>query len=197
MYAKKWEKKRRDPEKFQRNPRQFSSPDRLWIHKHLREPVLDVGCGTCQDAEPFKGYVGIDVTRSFLRAAHFTFGVSDIVRADARHLPFRDKMFETSFSKDVLVHYPQEEGTRVIWEMLRVSRATYIAWGVEEPERVEKLAKRGLRPVGIYNFMPGKPVLFKNVKGFYYNRYDLAQLEKHFEVIPVGGGTSITLIKPL
>lgn len=197
MYAKKWEKKRQHPEKFQRNPCQSSNSDRLWLHKHLREPVLDVGCGTCQDAESFKDYVGLDITRSFLRAAHFTFGVSEVIRGDARRLPFRDKVFETTFSKDVLVHYPQEEGMKIIWEMIRVGRRTYVAWGLEHPERVDELAKRGLRPEGIYNFIPGKPVRFKNVKGFHYNRYDLTQLEKHFKIIPVGDGTSITFIKPL
>jgi len=153
--------------------------DRSWLHQHLKEPVLDVGCGTCLDACGFTRYVGVDITKSFLKEAHFTYQVANVSRCDARQLPFKDKAFQSAFSKGLLLHYLQKEGTKIIWEMLRVSKETYVAWGFG----VEAFNK-GVSYLPSYN-----PLTSKSPEGFYYNRYDLKELEKHFRIEPVEGTT--------
>lgn len=185
VYAHRWASTIKNIEEWHRDESQREHPDRLWIHKYAKEPVLDVGCGTCLSAEPFKDYVGIDVTRAFLEVAHLSYGVKNVIRCDAQYLPFKDKVFETAFSKGLLLHYLQKVAIKIIWEMLRVSKTTIIAWGIVKWSPHKRV-----------NYLPSyKPFISMRSSGFYYNRHDLAELEKHFEVILVGEGTSITIIE--
>lgn len=190
-YANLWTTTIKNVKTWHRCTKQKRHPDRLWIHKHVKEPVLDVGCGTCLDAKTFDKYVGVDVTRIFLKSAHSLYGVSHIIRCDARFLPFKDKTFETAYSKGLLLHYLQEEGMKIISEMLRVSNVTVIAWGII------KWAKKQILPARrVHNYLPSNdPFVSACLEGFYYNRYDLAELQKRFEVTFIGKGTSITIIE--
>lgn len=183
-YAQKWaglvKNRQADSQEWQRTQSQRRHPDRVWLHKHVKGLVLDVGCGTGLDAKAFRVYVGADVTLPFLKAAHFRHKVANVVRCDGRYLPFRDKVFPTAFSKGLLLHYPQREGVKIIYELLRVSKTTYISWGA----------------LGGINYTPSnRPIIKKSPKGFFYNRYDLNELEKHFKIIPIKEGISITLVK--
>lgn len=190
-YADQWGTTVKKHKTWHRSKEQKQHPDRLWIQKHVKEPVLDVGCGTCLDAETFRNYVGVDITRSFLKPAHFLYGVSHVIRCDGRFLPFKDKTFETAFSKGLLIHYLQEEGMKIILEMLRVSNVAVIAWGIVKWAKNQVLPARRVR-----NYLPSNdPFVSMSAEGFYYNRYDLAALQKRFEVTPVGKGTSITIIE--
>lgn len=184
-YAKKWSKGFGTEEDWARSKAQENHPDRLLLKEIVEQPVIDVGCGTGLDASIYGDYVGIDVTPEFIASAHRNYGVDRLVLCDARHLPFRDKTFKTAFSKGVIIHYPQNEGTKMIHEMLRISDTTYIAWGIPL-----------IGPGHGENHMPTctpKHVMSKS--GFHVDRYDLTELEKHFEIYPMKKGTSVTLVK--
>lgn len=103
--------------------------DRSWLYENTVEPVLDIGCGTCIDAAGFgEGYVGLDITPSFLRAARFVYGVHNLVLADGRHLPFRDKSVKTTYAKSLILHYLLDDAFNFIGELCRVGKTAYIVW---------------------------------------------------------------------
>ena len=158
---------------------QYYNPDRIWLWQNIEQPVLDVGCGSAIDGEFFIDYVGCDVTKESLRSAHEKYNVENVVCCDARFLPFKPNVFKSVFSKDLLLHYPQEEGEKVIREMLRLKDEVVVAWGIE---------KDGT------NYKPSYNPDFKMKDGFYYNKYDLEKLEKEF-LLEFVENTSITLVK--
>ena len=172
-----------NPRLWQRHRGQIENADRKWLGKNCQEPVLDVGCGTGTVTEYFKDCVGLDITRGFLEAAHYYYRIENVVVADAQHLPFRDQAFKTAFAKDLLLHYPQDEGEPVIWEMLRVAETVYIAWG-----------KGGQRWNWNLDYSPSNRPFESMMDGFYYNRYDLAKLEESFKMTKMSKDTTVTQI---
>lgn len=90
--------------------------------------VLDVGIGTGRFAEFLKGtgltVVGVDVSLSMMRQARQK-GIKDLVRADARLLPFRDQSIDGSLMIHVLhlVH----DWVNVIHEVGRVTRRIVVS----------------------------------------------------------------------
>ena len=184
VYAKRWSKRFGTETDWARTESQENHPDRLLLKTLVKTPVIDVGCGAGLDAQYYDDYIGIDVTPEFIKSAHNIYGVKRLVLCDARYLPFRDKSFETAFSKGVIIHYPQEDGEKMLHDMIRISNTTYIAWGIPL-----------VGPGHNKNYMPtGDPELFISKSGFHVNKYDLTELEKHFEIYPQKEGTSVTLI---
>jgi len=186
-YLKKWENRIHefniDPRTWHTQKHQVEHVDRKWIYQHVDEPVLDIGCGTAIDGLVINEYVGLDVTPSFLMAAR-EFGVKNLVIGDARSLPFRNKCFNTGYTKDLLLHLPWDFAKKVISELLRCSKKTFIAWGI--------------------NTEKGEPVFFtptnkKNTStelgGFLYNRFSRKRLKEICIVGDVVSGTSITEVK--
>lgn len=161
---------------------QVNHPDREWMYENLEQPVLDAGCGNAVDAGGFTEYVGVDITPSLLRAGKLMFNVGNLVYADARHMPFRDNTFKTSFAKDLLLHLKPIDAMRALGELVRVGEKTFIAWGIM-----------------VYT---GKKMLYTPLKdrrvicmldGYWANRFSEEDLYSHgFVVGPVIEGTSIT-----
>ena len=184
-YAAHWETAYADSaDKFLRNEFELTKVDRRWLYEHLDGPVVDVGCGNCIDYEGFKGkgYMGVDVTPSFLEAA-VKLGVpkENVTLSDARKMPFKDKQYKSGYLKDVLLHYKQPDAYPFIDELIRVCEHAYIVWGY----------------LGDQSFMPSsKPKEEKWSDTFWYNVYDLAELEKRYVIMPVGDGTTITRVEP-
>lgn len=81
--------------------------------------VLDVGCGSGKITAPLRraGFkaVGLDVAREGL-----LLGEGDRVEGDARHLPFRDCVFDAVVCYDVLQHLLAPEREAAMAEMQRV-----------------------------------------------------------------------------
>lgn len=90
--------------------------------------LLDVGCswGRWSIAAGRKGYqtVGLDPSLGAVMAARrvsHQFGLFNLyLVADARHLPFREGIFDTVFSYSVLQHFSQENAGMAIHEAGRV-----------------------------------------------------------------------------
>ncbi len=160
---------------------QLDHPDRNWFYKYGTQPVLDVACGTALDGEAFEDYVGIDVTPSFIRSAKFDYGVESLILGDARFLPFREKCFSTSWCKDLLLHLSWEDAIKVLHELVRVGKKSFVAWGVEYigDERRE------------FTPLEDREVITKK-SGYFYSRFSRRKLNKHFGVGPVIEGTTIT-----
>jgi len=188
-YTQRWEEIYGNREEgWQRTTKQMMSKDREWLYINAEEPVLDVGCGSCIDALFFDEYIGCDITHSFLKGCK-KYGVTNVVRCDARKLPFKDKAFESAYAKDVLLHWPIEEGMKIMRELIRVAKTAYVAWGTAFKDFSG----------GVYEtpliFVPSpEPISFKH-QGFYYCRYDIRQLEKHFKIGAIKEGTTITQIE--
>ena len=157
-------------------------PDRLLLKKIVKEPpILDVGCGPGLDSIYYEDYTGCDVTPKLLSYARKRYGAKNLVLCDARCLPFRNKAFKTAYSKGLVIHYPQNEGMKMLFEILRVASKVYIAWGILGRNR---------------NFLPTyDPYIERTKPGFYNARYDLAELEEHFKITLVSEGTSVTSIE--
>ena len=86
--------------------------------------VLDIGCGTALITEylTFEYYVGVDVSAAMLRVAKDRVpNNTDLVRCDARLMPFRDECFDTTVSVTVLHEVPEAVG-----EVVRVTKGELI-----------------------------------------------------------------------
>ncbi|MGB9727122.1 MAG: class I SAM-dependent methyltransferase [Nitrososphaeria archaeon] len=91
-----------------------------------RRKILDVGCGTCILFESLydedKIFVGVDISEKILRIGWIKFRDKInlfLVLADAEHLPFRDKVFDTIFTITLIQNLPNP--IRSLEEIKRVS----------------------------------------------------------------------------
>jgi len=172
--------------KFLRNEFELGKKDRRWLYENLEGPVVDLACGNAIDYDGFtkysKQYMGVDVTPAFIEAAVKEHGVPPecLTLSDARKTPFKDKQFKSGYLKDVLLHYRQEDGYAFIDELLRVAENAYIAWGY----------------LGEVSFMPSEyPKEEKWADSFYYNIYDIRELEKRYRITAIGDDTTIMRIE--
>lgn len=190
-YAEHWQYAYADQaDQFLRNDFELTKKDRKWLYLHLEGPVLDIGCGNCIDYEGLKdkGYMGVDVTPSFIEAAK-KWGVPEecLTLADARKMPFKDKQFKSGYIKDVLLHYRQEDGYAFIDELLRVCEDAYVVWGYLPNMNGS-----------VKSFLPSsEPKEEKWFDTFYYNVYDLRELEKKYRITFIGEDTTITKVEAL
>ncbi|MFC1727325.1 class I SAM-dependent methyltransferase [Patescibacteria group bacterium] len=74
----------------------------------LVEPILDLGCGQGTFTEVVVGkektIVGVDIDQKELAQAEKKGFYQKLVKADARHLPFKNKEFQSVLSNSVLEH---------------------------------------------------------------------------------------------
>jgi SAM-dependent methyltransferase len=187
-YASHWETMFKPvADKFLRHDFELNKVDRKWLYANLEGPVVDLGCGNAIDYEGLKdrGYMGVDVTPSFIEAAE-KHGVPEgcLTLCDARKTPFRDKEFKSGYLKDVLLHWRQVDGYAFIDELLRIAEECYVVWG-----HFSHVGK---------TFLPSyEPLEERWADTFYYNVYDLKELEKRYKVTFIGEDTTITKIEAL
>lgn len=98
------------------------------VSRHLADRnvrnALDAGCGTGYTAQWLKSvrpwnFFLTDIEDSALAFAR-RLGLSNLVEADLRCLPFCDARFELALSLDVLVHVPRGHETQSLAELFRV-----------------------------------------------------------------------------
>lgn len=78
-----------------------------WLKQRSQGFTLEVGCATGYVLMTVEGHVGIDLCRERLIQAHKRLPGCDFIRADASHLPLRDKIFDTVLMPEILEHvYP-------------------------------------------------------------------------------------------
>ncbi|MCX8188942.1 MAG: class I SAM-dependent methyltransferase [Nitrososphaeria archaeon] len=109
--------------------------------------ILDIGCGTCILFESIynkdRTLIGIDISEKILREGWRKFkGKSNImlVQADADHLPFRNKIFDTIFTITLIQNLPNPKAT--LQEIKRVSKkgALIIATGLKRKYEIKEFA---------------------------------------------------------
>lgn len=87
--------------------------------------VLDVGCGTSSPLRelPKSFYsVGVDIFTLTILALKTIKSYDDLVLADGRHLPFKDKVFDIVLSLEVIEHMTKQEGHLFLSNLSRLAK---------------------------------------------------------------------------
>jgi len=94
------------------------------VQPETTDVVLDVGCGTGLLLQKLNSRnVGLDISPRLLSAARSKVGSlrkDELVQADAENLPFRDSVFNNTYSVTLIQNTPNP--VKAIMEMKRVSR---------------------------------------------------------------------------
>ena len=120
-----------------------------WLHEqHPFETVLEVGCNIggnlhwlAQLVDPQRVY-GVDINAQALREVRTTLPDVNAVRSPARSLPFRDGLFDLTFTTTVLIHQPLDALPIVMNEVVRCSRR-YVLCGEYHADELEEVPYRG------------------------------------------------------
>ena len=157
-----------------------------WLHEEFPfDSALEVGCNVggnlhwlAQLVEPQRIY-GVDINSQALREVRQTLPDINAVRAPARSLPFRDALFDLTFTTTVLIHQPPDALPIVMNEVVRCSRR-YVLCGEYHADELEEVPSRGERGA-----------LFKRDWGALYQHLfpELRLLHRRFEPAqPDGSG---------
>lgn len=91
-----------------------------------RAVVADIGCGTGRDLAWFirEGHraIGVDRSRGMLQVAATAAPTAALVRADARHLPFRSGVIDAWWACAVLLHLRSDGSAAALADARRVTR---------------------------------------------------------------------------
>lgn len=118
------------------DPNQLTAPIRIRTRDEAvlaGNSVLDVGCATCIGYPLYKEkglyYVGVDITYKFVAFALTYYLDTPVVQGDGKHLPFKNRSFDSVYCKDFLIHLPPEGYQKVLEEMWRVAdKKMMIQW---------------------------------------------------------------------
>jgi len=110
--------------------------DDLVVSNILGNSFLDVGCGHGKWGYLLKKYrwssscpttvTGIDLFEPHIRALEKEGIYDSVLVAPAIELPFDDKSFDSTIACEVLEHLTQSEGPKLISELKRVSRLSFV-----------------------------------------------------------------------
>jgi len=119
--------------------------------------VLDVGIGTGRLAAPLQkagfSLAGVDISRKMVDKAKEK-GVEGVVLADARMIPFRDKVFDVAVSVHLL--HLISDWQKVVGEICRVSRRALFSLYNTPPDPVRNAYRRLLKEQGFDQRHVGK-----------------------------------------
>jgi len=142
-----------------------------------RARILDVGCGNGKLFSPLLradyDVFGLDVSGNALRSlAPF-----NVVRGDARHLPFKAEIFDAAVCYDVLQHLLNEERRDAVKEMSRIlkpgGRLFVQAFGRED-------MRYGGTPVEPDTFLRQSGIIYH-----YFSEEELRGLLSDFKILTV------------
>jgi ubiquinone/menaquinone biosynthesis C-methylase UbiE len=87
-----------------------------------KDSILDIGCGdgTRLSVLPGEYKTGVDISRVAINLAKNNYPDIKFIKGDIERLPFKDNLFDITYSAFVLEHLRNTE--RVISEMIRVTR---------------------------------------------------------------------------
>lgn len=110
--------------------------DGLVVHNVLGDSFLDVGCGHGKWGYLLKKYrwssgseptvTGIDLFEPHIRSLEQQKVYDTLLVAPATEMPFDDKSFDSAIACEVLEHVTQAEGSKLISELKRVSRLSFV-----------------------------------------------------------------------
>lgn len=118
----------------------------FWQSIHERFPVrrvLEVGCNNGGNLRWFtdvlpQGYVyGVDINQKALALLRQTHPNINSLYSPARELPFRDSLFDLTFTMGVLIHQPDSTLPLVMSEIVRCSRRYVLCGEYYAAERTE------------------------------------------------------------
>ena len=93
------------------------------LKTHLYEkysPILDVGCGEGWYVRLFSSSCGVDINLNRLKHAKNLGTI--VAQGNLLELPFPDKIFEASYTMQVLMHIPNHLIMQALKELLRVTQ---------------------------------------------------------------------------
>jgi ubiquinone/menaquinone biosynthesis C-methylase UbiE len=140
--------------------------------------VLDVGVGTGRFAEPLQNagfnVVGVDISRKMVGKAKEK-GVKNLILADARSVPFRDKTFDVTVAVHIL--HLVAEWQKVLVEIYRVSRDAMISLHYASRDPVREAYHELLKQQGYERVHRGKSEqdlrdAIEPAKSLYVGSYD-------------------------
>lgn len=110
--------------------------DPLVVQNVLGASFLDVGCGHGKWGYLLKKYrwsqdsratvTGVDLFEPHIEALSREGIYDNLQVASAIDLPFDDKSFDSAIACEILEHLPQSDGPRLIAELKRVSRLSFV-----------------------------------------------------------------------
>lgn len=121
------------------------------------EAVLDVGVGTGRFAKPLQdagfSVVGVDISRKMMSKAKEK-GVKNLIFADVRSVPFRDKIFDVTVAVHIL--HLVAEWQKVLGEICRVSRHAMVSLYTGSGDPVREAYHELLKQQGYERIHRGK-----------------------------------------
>jgi SAM-dependent methyltransferase len=119
--------------------------------------ILDLGVGTGRFSEPLQqsGFevAGIDISRKMTSKAKEK-NVKDLLLADARYIPFKDKAFDVTISVHLL--HLIKEWQKALAEVCRVTRHSMLSLYYTRKDPVREKYYLLLEPYGFGRRRPGK-----------------------------------------
>jgi SAM-dependent methyltransferase len=110
--------------------------DPLVIQNLPGDSFLDVGCGYGKWGYLLKKYrwssdrtttvTGIDLFEPHLRSLQKHDTYDSLLVGSATNMPFKDRSFDSAIACEVLEHLPQSGGSKLISELRRVSRLSFV-----------------------------------------------------------------------
>ena len=96
--------------------------------------VLEVGCNIGQqlfglEKIGFKNLYGVELQHTAVSVAHSRFPQFNIIQGSGFDLPFKDSYFDLVYTSGVLIHIAPENLSKIMGEMVRVSKK--FIWGLE------------------------------------------------------------------
>jgi len=171
---------------IERNRAASEGREPFWRQLHEHHPfqtALEVGCNLggnlrwLAELVAPTGVYGVDINAQALREVRATLPDVNAVLSPARSLPFRDGLFDLTFTTTVLIHQPVDALPIVMNEVVRCSRR-YVLCGEYFSEQLEEVHYRG-----------HDGALFKRDWGALYQSLfpELKLLERHFEPLNEDG----------